>query len=342
MACRYCVREKTSEDMSTGVLYKTCDLAFSKGRNAGLIFFGGEPLLRKDLIYSALDYCEKKSHETGMPFGCKMTTNGTLLDEKFLARAKEFDMGIGLSFDGIGQDVARRFPDGSSSFALMEEKARLLLKFLPKSVALITIHPEACPMLFDSVKYLMKLGFKRISTVMAYGSKVTWTDKDLDVLRSEYNKIADLLRDEINAGHIYSVSPLTSKIRECVQGKNPAEHCHLGVRQMPVTPKGDIYPCTSFLNDEEYYLGNVFDGLDAERVSNIASRNNTPDTCKECDLVGRCTNSCGCANRLNTGCEDKVSPLQCTYERMVIEIADRLGDEIYSCDQAVFCKIFGK
>ena len=341
MDCSYCIRNKTPKDMPLEVLYKACDLAFSKGTRAGIVFFGGEPLLKKDLIYKAIDYCEAKSSETGIKFSCKMTTNGTLLDEEFLKRASKAGMKIGLSFDGMGQDISRRFPDGSSTFGLLEEKAKLLLKYIPESMALLTLDPKACCLLSDSVKYLISLGFKDVSTVMAYGYRVNWTDEDIDVFRRELNKTADFLRDEFIAGRKYFVSPLMSKIRECVRGRNPAEHCHLGVKQSSITPDGNIYPCTSFLNDEEYYMGNVFEGLDKERLASIAAKSNTPETCRDCDLKTRCTNSCGCANRMNTGSENKVSPLQCAYERTVIEVADRLGDELFTHDNKAFVKYFG-
>ena len=327
--------------MPLEVLYKACDLAFSKGTRAGIVFFGGEPLLKKDLIYKAIDYCEAKSSETGIKFSCKMTTNGTLLDEEFLKRASKTGMKIGLSFDGMGQDISRRFPDGSSTFGLLEDKAKLLLKYIPESMALLTLDPKACGLLSDSVKYLISLGFKDVSTVMAYGYRVNWTDEGIDVFRRELNKTADFLRDEFIAGRKYFVSPLMSKIRECVRGRNPAEHCHLGVKQSSITPDGNIYPCTSFLNDEEYYMGNVFEGLDKERLASIAAKSNTPETCRDCDLKTRCTNSCGCANRMNTGSENKVSPLQCAYERTVIEVADRLGDELFTHDNKAFVKYFG-
>lgn len=341
MDCSYCIRNKTPKDMPLEVLYKACDLAFSKGTRAGIVFFGGEPLLKKDLIYKAIDYCEAKSSETGIKFSCKMTTNGTLLDEEFLKRASKAGMKIGLSFDGMGQDISRRFPDGSSTFDLLEEKAKLLLKYIPESMALLTLDPKACGLLSDSVKYLISLGFKDVSTVMAYGYRVNWTDEDIDIFRRELNKTADFLRDEFIAGRKYFVSPLMSKIRECVRGRNPAEHCHLGVKQSSITPDGNIYPCTSFLNDEEYYMGNVFEGLDKERLASIAAKSNTPETCRDCDLKTRCTNSCGCANRMNTGSENKVSPLQCAYERTVIEVADRLGDELFTHDNKAFVKYFG-
>ena len=197
MACSYCLREKTPRDMSLETLYKTIDLAYSKGNKAGFCFFGGEPLLKKNLIYEALDYCEKKTADTGIPFACKMTTNGTLIDEEFLARAKAVKMKIGLSFDGKGQDISRRFPDGSSSADILEKKAKLILSYLPNTMAMLTLDPKACGVLCESVKYLLSLGFTEVSTVMAYGKNVTMKIKIIrgklisaittDALNSSFN-----------------------------------------------------------------------------------------------------------------------------------------------------------
>ena len=61
MDCSYCIREKCPKDMTEDVLIAACDLAFSRGQRAGLCFFGGEPLLKKDLIYKAL------AHSTAKP-----------------------------------------------------------------------------------------------------------------------------------------------------------------------------------------------------------------------------------------------------------------------------------
>ena len=131
MDCSYCIREKCPKDMSEEVLLKACDLAFSKGQKAGLCFFGGEPLLKKDLIYKALDYCDELSKKTGKKFECKMTTNGTLLDEQFIMRAKKAKMGIGLSFDGTAQDVCRIFVGGKPTSAVVGEKAKMLFPTTP-------------------------------------------------------------------------------------------------------------------------------------------------------------------------------------------------------------------
>ena len=340
MDCSYCIREKCPKDMSEEVLFKACDLAFSKGQQAGLCFFGGEPLLKKDLIYKALDYCDELSKKTGKKFECKMTTNGTLLDEKFIERAKKARMGIGLSFDGTAQDVCRIFTGGKPTSAVVEEKAKMLLKLMPDSTALATIAPQAVPYYAESVKYLHDLGFKRISIVIAYGRKVNWTDADLDILRGQLELTAAYIKELFIKKEKYFVSPMCVKITDCIRGFNSAERCHLGVRQMPVTPAGKLYPCTSFIGDEKYLLGNVYDGIDDKKVVELAKKAATPETCVGCDLVKRCTNSCGCSNRMNTGDENKVSPLQCTYERMLIEVADALGEELYQIDPEMFAKYF--
>ncbi len=330
--------------MSEEVLDAACELAFAHGSSAGFCFFGGEPLLKKDLIYRALDICLEKSHVTGIPFKCKMTTNGTLLDEEFLARAKEVRMGIGLSFDGKAQDICRRFAnkERSPSSEVLVKKAKLLLQYIPDAMAMATIAPQAVPYYFESVKYIHDLGFRKASFVIAYGEKVHWTDEDLDLLSEQIDKTGEYVRGLFEKGEDFYFSPLDAKIAQCIKDINPADRCHLGTRQMPVTPDGKLYPCTSFIGDEEYLLGDVFTGLDMEAQKRIAMKARTPETCLQCDLLKRCTNSCGCANRMNTGDENKVSPLQCAYERMIIEQADKIGEAMYTFDQDRFVKKYSK
>ena len=60
--------------------------------------------------------------------------------------------------------------------------------------------------------------------------------------------------------------------------------------------------------------------------------------CRECALRKRCTNSCGCLNRLETGNENTVSPLQCTYEQMLIALADETAERMFAENEAAFRK----
>ena len=107
MDCAYCVHEKKEVRMTEAVVDAAVDLAFSTGKTAGLCFFGGEPLLESGLIYRAIRRCMLKTIETGKPALYKMTTNGTLLTERFLENAHAVKMGIGLRADVPSGDRLR-------------------------------------------------------------------------------------------------------------------------------------------------------------------------------------------------------------------------------------------
>ena len=203
MDCAYCTHTKTPARMSEEIVDAACDLAFSAGRSAGLCFFGGEPLLEMPLIYRAVSRCTAKSKETGIPVFYKMTTNGTLLTESFLAFARGVKIGIGLSFEGSAQDCCRVFADGSGTFGVVEEKAKLLLKYMPKSYALMTIAPQAVPQFADAVKYLYQLGFRNMTATIAYGNRVHWTDEDLALLEVQMREIAAFYRMHFSAESLF-------------------------------------------------------------------------------------------------------------------------------------------
>lgn len=340
MACSYCPNHKSRAVMTEEIADAAVDLAFSKGTRAGLCFFGGEPLLCRDLIYRCLDRCEKLSKETGKRIDYRMTTNGTLLDEEFIIRAKNAGMIIGVSFEGTAQSVCRRFRDGSDTLPVLNEKTALLLKHMPLSYAMMTIAPEAVDKYAESVKYIYEHGFRRVTATIAFGPNVCWTEEKLAVLKEQLLEIADFYTEIVGSGKRFYFSTFDAKISECISGYNPAERCHLGYRQMPVNVDGRIYPCTQFIGDPDYLLGDVFSGINTDKQIEIAKRSSTPSECLECELRGRCTNSCGCMNRLETGNENKISPLQCTYERMIIDIADSIADKLMNEHEKEFVEKF--
>lgn len=338
--CSYCVNDKNNSVMSEKVLLAACDLAFSRGNSAGICFFGGEPLLEKELIYKAMDYCSEKSKITGKKIRYKMTTNGTLLDEEFIERAAKEGLEIGLSFDGTAQDLCRRYIDGGGTFSVLEEKAKMLLKKLPMSYAMLTLSPNAVEKFAQSVIYLHALGFHRVTATIAYGKRVLWTEERMSALKEEFYKIAEFYSNLFVKDERFFFSPFDSKIKECITGFNPSERCHLGFKQMPVSTDGKLYACTQFMGDEEYCFGDVFGGVSEEAVMRAARKSSVPEECRDCALVTRCTNSCGCMNRLETGNERKVSPVQCTYERMLIEICDNMAEMLFEKHPDKFRKRF--
>jgi len=89
--------------------------AHSTGGSCGIVLFGGEPLLCKDLIREVVAEARAMTRRGEGLFHFKMTTNGLLLDDAFLEFAVENDILVAMSIDGVAEahDRHRRLPDGS-------------------------------------------------------------------------------------------------------------------------------------------------------------------------------------------------------------------------------------
>ena len=100
LRCKYCYENKQSRDIAFENIRLLIDNEIKKQSEYSCIsFYGGEPLLRKDLIHQTIDYINNKKCKTKFYFG--MTTNGTLLDIEFIKYIKENNfINIAYSFDG--------------------------------------------------------------------------------------------------------------------------------------------------------------------------------------------------------------------------------------------------
>ena len=340
MDCTYCTQDKCAVTMTPEVLHSACKLAFSEGSHAGLCFFGGEPLLCEELIFDAMDTCAELSADTGKPVYYRMTTNGTLLSDRMLERAVREKMKIGLSFDGLMQDICRKYRNGIGSFADVEAAAKRMLGTMPDTTAMMTAAPQAVEQFAQSVRYLYGLGFRSIHAVPAYGCMVSWNENAQDTLFSQLAETAEFYSECLINGVPFYFSPIESKIRGLINGRDVNDSCHLGFNQMPVAPDGKIYACNQFIGDEEYCLGSVFDGISGKKCAQLAIRSQLPASCRECPLRTRCLHSCGCLNRLETGSESSVSVFQCRYEKTLIHLADETAWKLRQKDKERFERYF--
>jgi len=111
--------------MDIDTVRKAIDLASQKSaQTTGIVFFGGEPLLCKDLIYNTVEYCKWKEKRNEGNYQFKMTTNGTLLDMDFLDFSKRENVLISLSHDGVqaAHDKHRTINHNEGTFNLLSDK----------------------------------------------------------------------------------------------------------------------------------------------------------------------------------------------------------------------------
>ena len=337
LSCRYCYETHTRAHMSEETAKKAVDLAFSFGHaKNGFSLFGGEPMLERRVIESLCRYAAQKAEETGTKVRYKMTTNGTLLDEAFLEFAKKHRIDIALSHDGLLQDVQRVTRDGSPTMKRLEPIIDLLLRYQPNAVAMQTVMPSTVDNMAESVEWLYERGFSRINTAIDYRVNAGWDDDSMAVLKTQYERIADLCDAHFDDDRPLLYLNFLSKIAAYLNDR-PCMECKLGMRQPSVAPDGSIYPCNQFLDVAEYRMGDVFSGIDREKQRAIyrASLEPEPD-CEGCAIADRCRHHCACLNFSLTGKMHEVAPVQCEHERILIPIADDLAGRLYERKSARF------
>jgi len=328
--------------MSREVALKAIELASRMSpSNTGVIFFGGEPLLRKDFIFDVIDACSTKQRESGCQFHYKVTTNGSLLGESFIEQATRSRLSIAVSMDGVREshDEHRKTCAGTATFDTLLPHIPTLLRHQPYACALMVVTPQTVGHYASSFDYLLKLGFRYIISSLNHAG--CWERSHLRRLAREYRKIAASYERLTRTGHKFYFSPFEKKIASHIHGAEAlCQQCHFGIRQVSVAPNGSIYPCVQFVRDGrdgDYCLGNVWDGIDPKRQKALfQAGRGAKSTCQGCALLGRCENNCSCLNWQTTGAIDRVPPILCEAERLLIPIADQLASRLYTVRSPLF------
>ncbi len=303
--------------------------------SCGVVFFGGEPLLHRDLVGEIVERGEEMQRRGDGRFHFKMTTNGLVLDEDFLCYADLHHILVAMSFDGVREahDAHRRFPDGRPSFDVLLPRLRLLLASRPYASVLMVVNPGTARYLSESVRFLVEeLSARYLIISPNYAG--AWEEQDFRTLEREFRKLASLYIRWTREGRKFYLSPFEVKLSSHIQGCDyKKERCELARRQVSVDPEGFLYPCVQFTRagpSSTWCIGTVFEGIDEgarRRIHDDSEREK--EGCRDCAAQARCNNSCGCLNWQTTGSIFKVSPVLCRYERLLMPIADSVGEKLY-------------
>ncbi len=337
MACKYCYVKQDSNVMSLETALASVDAAKKLKAHCGIVFFGGEPLLYKDLMRETVDYANFIQARGDARFHYKVTTNGLLLDEEFLRWSRENEVFIAISHDGVrkAHDKNRKDKQGKGTFSRLEPILEALLKERPYAPALMTVDPSTVNHYADSVEYLFRKGFKYIICSLNYAGD--WNEASLRSLQRQYKRLAKMYEAWTNCEEKFYLSPFEVKISSHIRGGCIGERCELGKKQVSIAPDGTVYPCVQFVGDKHFAMGNIHTGInETKRYSLYRMNEQEKETCAGCAVRSRCNHFCGCLNRQSTGSIQNVSPVQCANERMLLPIADALAERLYKKRNAMF------
>ncbi|MFH1807732.1 MAG: radical SAM protein [Pseudomonadota bacterium] len=346
LRCRYCYApSKIKESMSLDTARKAIDLVLGMAHGSACVaYFGGEPLLCFDAIRELTLYAEQQARPRGTAMHFRLSTNGTLFTDDKLAFCRDHNILYAISLDGDREanDAQRVLPDGSGSWELLDSKLDSILAHNPYTVVTSVITPPTVPRLESSIRYMWSRGLRFVVHQLDY-THPGWTPELFEELEHSYRRLADFYLERVRAGDHFHLSLFDDKLKS--HARSPIELgvlCDFGAKKISIAPDGRVFPCVQLVSDrpdaQDYCIGHVDTGLTPRRQELIAENKRERGECQDCALLGRCSNYCGCLNWQMTGQVTRVPPVLCAHERMLIPIADELGNVLWDERNARFLK----
>lgn len=350
LRCTYCFAgTKVDKSMTSEIAQRGLDFAArTAAKTDGFLnihLFGGEPLMKFDLIKQLVDkapeYRSSIRNDQGepMPITFNMTTNGTLFTDDIIEYFKKHEVLYTLSLDGdrTSQDMHRKTIGNKGTFEIVMSKLPKILAANPYIKVNMVVTPETAFNVDNSIRFLHGSGIRYIVIRLDHSSN--WDIKSFKILKEQYQKISKYYINCYRQGRKIYISIFDDKIRahalHKVRPYGIASPCVAGDTTLSIAPSGRIYPCVEFVKDDDptdwiYALGNVFDGIDPERKNSFRScLSKPPAECDGCAFFARCYNYCACANSMGTGDPAAPSPFLCEHERLVIPLADSIAATLW-------------
>lgn len=236
-------------------------------RNLEVDFFGGEPLMNFDVVKQLVAYGRSLEPIHNKNFRFTLTTNGVLLNDENMAYINENMSNVVLSIDGRREvnDKMRYTISGGGTYDIIVDKFKKLVeKREGKSYYVRGTFTSNNLDFSKDVIHLADLGFKSTSVepvVAKPTDAYAITEEHLDVLKTEYERLAEEMVVRHNAGNDFSFFHFAIDMSQgpCVVKR--LSGCGAGSEYLAVTPEGDIYPCHQFVGDDHFKMGNVMAGV---------------------------------------------------------------------------------
>ena len=99
--------------------------------------------------------------------------------------------------------------------------------------------------------------------------------------------------------------------------------CGVGTEYLAVTPTGDLYPCHQFVGQDDFCVGNIYEGVTNKKVIEQFEHCNvySHKECKDCFAKLYCAGGCAANAYFSKGNINEVYELGCKLHRKRIECA---------------------
>lgn len=298
-------------------------------RNLEVDFFGGEPLMNFDVVKELVKYGRELEKEYNKKFRFTITTNGVLLDEEKMNFINENMNNIVLSLDGRKEinDAMRTTVSGGGSYEIIVPKfIEMANKRQDKDYFVRGTFTRNNLDFSEDILEYYKLGFKKVSmepVVTDPKEDYAIKEEDLEIILKEYEEFSKKYIEIKKVDKDFTFFHFMIDLNQGPCMIKRSVGCGAGSEYMAVTPEGDLYPCHQFVGEEDFKLGNVFEGIKNTTIRDKFKNSNvfTKEDCKNCWAKFYCSGGCHANAYYANKDFSKPYKLGCEMEKKRIECA---------------------
>ena len=313
--------------------------------NLDVDFFGGEPLMNWDVVKETVRYGREleKKHDKNIRF--TLTTNGVGLNDEIIEFANREMHNVVLSLDGRKEvhDRFRRTINDQGSYDLIVPKfQKLVAARLGKDCGPQKGCGEAREGrteyymrgtfthlntdFTEDIRHMAELGFDQLSmepVVTDPSDPLALTEEDLPLLYEQYEKLALWMLEREREGKPVTFYHYMLDLEggPCIYKRIAG--CGAGTEYYAVTPWGDLYPCHQFVGEEDFRMGDIWNGISAKALQEDFGRNNiyAHEECADCWAKLYCSGGCAANAFHGTGSISGIYEYGCRLFRKRMECA---------------------
>jgi radical SAM protein with 4Fe4S-binding SPASM domain len=267
--CRYCPVPETALKYGASLLSKENAFAgidlwqehlnemFDSNHEYYVIFYGGEPLLNKDVIKQSLEYLQIKKEAGMLPAKLNMmiATNGALVDEEVINLCLQYNVSVAVGLDGPKtlNDTLKVDVEGRGTFDRIVAVIRKLVERGVQTYASASITPSNLEHVSDYGAFFKELGVEKFGLNFLKGKfliKIVGESNLDDYYRKASKAIIEQSRRQADDGFEYQMQK--KQIAFDQKDFFPVD-CTCYGNQLVIQPDGQISNCPFY----KAQLGNV-------------------------------------------------------------------------------------
>lgn len=354
LGCKYCYAKEggygqeirvqnMSMDTMKQVVTKTLELY-----PAGIYqiqFFGGEPMLNKEVMYRGVkwitDYFDEKNLKRPL---FTMVTNGTLISDEDIELFNKYFNSITISLDGSKSvnDDKRRFKNGKDSvfdrvITVIENINRTKRNFYLCIEG--TIHQGQIKEYKEKKEMVSFHALHNLNVDIVHISPQINSSESSQEIRNEFNHFFEKWVEEEFKNGVENIKTrvVADILYASKEKKSFGNGCGATCTDIASDVYGNLYPCFMFIGALEYKIGSVKDEICDLKNINSAVRDklkeaNDNSKCINCWVKPICMKSYGhCIGARYLACGDIKKPQDeiCDISRTVLESTFALADQYH-------------